>query len=111
MSEYLWEFKASMSAEILVKKTRCCESRCLHCPYGYTIKKEGFQFVDYEEAYQECYEFIQDKADYQSYKMVTLKKIIIGFIKVNHIIITDMVLRQEFQKQNISKELIEAYFF
>lgn len=30
----------------LKKRGSCCKTSCLHCPYGFTLKKEGLQFED-----------------------------------------------------------------
>lgn len=113
MSDISWEFESSMTSEMLTKKGRCCGSRCIHCPYGHTIKMEKLKFHDYKNEYGFFYDYLDQMKveDFKEYKLLTLKNIIIGFIKVNHLFVLDLKLRPEFQNQNISKELVESYYF
>lgn len=102
-----------MSAKMLTDKGRCCNSRCIHCPYGHTIKMESLKFYDYTPELENFYQFLKDQniSNFSDYKVMTLKDIIIGFIKVDHLFVLDMQLRPEFTEQNISKELVESYYF
>lgn len=113
MSEINWDFEASMTAELLIDRGRCCEANCIHCPYGYTVKKLKLKFYDYEEKHNSFYQFLIDKKvnDFKEYKLLVLKEIIIGFIKVDKVFVTDTIFRPGFEQQNITKELIESYYF
>lgn len=102
-----------MSAKMLTKRGRCCKSVCIHCPYGHTLKKEGLKFFEYSEETKFFYEYLKDLniTDYQRYKGITLKNIVVGFIKVDKLFVLDLILRDNFQDQGLTKELVESYYF
>jgi hypothetical protein len=109
------------TSQFLKNRGTCCKSACLHCPYGYTIKKLGIQFREVQEMDFSLVEDIlqQNAADQVSWKefwpdnirLITLKEEICGLFLKNHIIIKHLFLKPHFQQQNISKELVESYFF
>jgi hypothetical protein len=37
-----------MSSQVLLARGKCCQSTCLHCPYGYTLKKCGLDFIPFD---------------------------------------------------------------
>lgn len=110
-----------MPVEALLAKKNCCKSACLHCPYGFTTKKLGIQFLDYTEETKNFvaktlvevgepdFDLTQTTSD--NIRLIIMKEVVIGFFIKNHIIIKKLFLRPDFQKQNISRELIESYFF
>ena len=110
----------SMSSEILRKRGTCCKSNCLHCPYGYTIKTYGLEFLAINEKTQQLYEELVsqlkmvidlERFNLDDYKMITLKGFIFGLIRVDHLFVREMEILPSFQKQGISKELVESYYF
>lgn len=109
------------TSQYLKNKGTCCKSACIHCPYGYTIKKHGLQFKEVkEEDFPQIETMLQESGQTNSdwklntldnMRFILLKNQVCGFFIKNHIIIKQLILRPYFQHQNISKELVEAYFF
>jgi hypothetical protein len=109
------------TSQFLKNRGTCCKSACLHCPYGYTIKKLGIQFREVQEEDFSIVESVlqENAADQIAWKefwpdnirLITLKEEICGLFLKNHIIIKHLFLKPHFQQQNISKELVESYFF
>lgn len=98
----------------------CCKSACIHCPYGFTLKKHGLQFVDVDESNLNQVEAIVmetgfDKPWKEFYpdniKLIQMKETICGLILKNHIIVKHLILKPHFQHQELSKELVESYYF
>jgi hypothetical protein len=108
------------TSDFLKNKGTCCRSACIHCPYGFTVKKHGFQFRDFDAGDASLLETMlkesNDKLDwktfdYQNIKFIFLKNQLCGVLFKNHIVIKHFILAPQFQKQGISKELLEAYLF
>lgn len=109
------------TSQFLKNKGTCCKSACLHCPYGYTIKKLGIQF---EQVKEEDFAMVEsillenggEIIDWKSFlpeniQLIKLKNTFCGFMLKNHIVIKQVYLKPYFQNQGLSKELIESYFF
>jgi len=108
------------TSQFLKNRKTCCKTGCLHCPYGYSIKKWGLQFQDLKEDEKVEVENILEETethfDFSPYwpdntKLVTLKGQVCGVMFKNHIVIKKLILKPYFQDQGISKELVESYFF
>jgi hypothetical protein len=108
------------TSEFHRKRGRCCQSSCLHCPYGTTIKKFGLEFrkitSDDDKLLAQIFktdDFISRIKDFlpDNVLIMTIKGVVCGVVLRNHIIIKEMVLKDEFSAQGISKELAEAYLF
>jgi hypothetical protein len=108
------------TSQFLKNRGTCCKSSCLHCPFGYTLKKSGLQFKEVTENDFNLIQSIMEEAgqnvDWKSFpvehiRFVVLKEQICGFILKNHIVIKHLVLKPRFQHQDLSKELVESYFF
>ena len=108
------------TSQFLKNKGTCCKSNCLHCPYGFTIKKFGIKFSDVgTENIPLVEEILKEtgaKTNWQSYemeniKLIHLKDMLCGVLFKNHIVIKEFYLKKHFQDQNISKELVESYYF
>lgn len=109
------------TSQFLRNKGTCCKSGCLHCPYGYTVKKNGLQFREVLEEDFPLVETImkeagQTVADWKSFwpenmRFLLLKNHVCGVFFKNHIVIKHLCLRTHFQSQDLSKELVESYFF
>ncbi len=108
------------TSEFLKKKGTCCRSACLHCPYGFTIKKHGFEFRNFQEGDESLLETMLveshlelewKKFENQNINFIFLKNQLCGVLFKNHIVIKHFILKPHFQNQGISKELLEAYLF
>ena len=109
------------TTQYLKNKGTCCKSACLHCPYGFTVKKHGLQFqevgeVDFPQIETMLKESGQGMVEWKSFfpdniRLVLLKGQVCGFFLKNHIVIKYLFLKPYFQNQDLSKELVEAYFF
>lgn len=98
----------------------CCKSACIHCPFGFTLKKHGLQFVDVNESNIPLVEEIINEAgsnltwrDFypDNIKLITIKDSTCGLMLKNHIVIKHLILKPHFQDQGLSKEMVESYFF
>ncbi len=112
---------AVFTSHYLKSRRHCCKSNCLHCPYGTTVKKLGIQFRDFSEdstaeANVILSSFQKNLDDLKNYtvdnvKFIILKEKVIGLFAKNHIVIKELYLKEHFRDQDLSKELIESYFF
>jgi hypothetical protein len=98
----------------------CCKSACLHCPYGFTIKKHGIQFIPVSNREDLVADILSENHESQfewrnylpdNILFLSVKGSIAGVLFKNHIVIKKMILRPHFQQQNLSKELVESYLF
>jgi hypothetical protein len=109
------------TSHYLKKKGTCCKSACLHCPFGFTLKKHGLQFVDVNEAEYELVESIMKEStdtsiDWKSFlpenvKIIKIKDNVCGLLLKNHIVIKHLILKEHFKDQDLSKEMVESYLF
>lgn len=105
----------------LKKRGTCCKSACLHCPYGYTLKKIGLEFSDVLENDIFQVEKIMAESggppvDWKIFfpdniKFMKIKNVVCGVFFKNHIVIKHLYLLPHFQNQDLSKEMVESYFF
>lgn len=98
----------------------CCKSSCLHCPFGFTLKKCGLQFIKVTEQdhsqVEEILSVSAEVADWKSFLpenifFVSIKNTLCGIMFKNHIVVKKLILLPEFQDQGLSKEIVESYFF
>ncbi len=109
------------TSQYLKNKGTCCKSACLHCPYGFTLKKHGLAFKEVrEEDFSQIETMLQDSAnaavDWKSFwpeniRFILIKDQICGFLLKNHIVIKHLYLKPYFQDQGLSREMVEAYLF
>lgn len=109
------------TSAFLKARGTCCKSACLHCPYGYTLKKCGLQFADcssekLEEARGILREVGQEAVDLSPFlpdnvKFILIKDRVCGLLTKNHIVVKGLYLRPHFQQQGLSKEMVESYYF
>ena len=109
------------TSSYLKLKGTCCKSACLHCPYGYTLKKLGLQFQDWEESRRgEAQQFLKDagKEDFDlsaflpdNAKFISIKEKTCGLMVKNHIVVKGVFLARHFQNQGLDKDIVESYFF
>lgn len=63
MSDLIYEDKNGervLTSAFLKNRGTCCKTSCLHCPYGFTLKKEGLKFEEVSESRIEEAQFILD---------------------------------------------------
>lgn len=99
----------------------CCKSACLHCPYGYTIKKLGIQFKAVEVHDEKVILDILNEAGISDLEwktflpenvlFIVIKDVVAGLLLKNHIVVKKMILKKQFENQDISRELVESYLF
>lgn len=109
------------TSQFLKNRGTCCKSACLHCPFGYTLKKHGVQFKEASEADAEEIQKIIDESgsanvDWKAFlpshvQFMEIKGTRCGVMLKNHIVVKHVFLRPHFQNQGLSKEMIESYFF
>jgi hypothetical protein len=107
------------TSQYLLNRKSCCKTACLHCPYGFTVKKHGFTFelVETDDDIKLALHIVAgDFEKWQKYPpehryFVVLKDQYCAVFGKNHIQIKDLWLKPEFKSQGISKELLESYFF
>jgi hypothetical protein len=109
------------TSKFLKNRGTCCKSACLHCPYGFTIKKLGIQFEVVTENNSDLIAEIlneNNKADFDwrsflpdHVLLIKLKGSVAGFLVKSPIVIKQMFLRNQFQHQDIYRELVESYLF
>jgi hypothetical protein len=92
----------------------CCESFCLHCPYGFTLKKIGLvvsaaNWKDDLEATSILKQELFDKGDdggaHESYS-IRLKGYLCGFLLIRGFK-KELILVDEFKNQGITIEIVE----
>jgi len=107
----------SMTASTHKSRGSCCKSGCIHCPYGFTLKKFGLQFKDITDSNKQAAQNLTNdmlvigEFPLSDYKIVTLKDIVCAVIRVDKLFVREMSLRVGFTEQGISKELVESYYF
>ena len=108
------------TSQFLKNRGTCCKSACLHCPYGFTLKKHGLQFQEIkEEDFPEVEAILNQShqaVDFKPFspeniRFIIIKEQICGVLLKNHIQIKHLFLRPYFQDQGLSKEMVEAYLF
>lgn len=109
------------TSQFLKNRGTCCKSACLHCPFGYTLKKLGLQFREVTEADASQVESIIQESgmtpiEWRAFlpshaQFIIIKEQICGVMLKNHIVVKHIFLKPHFQKQDLSKEMIESYYF
>jgi hypothetical protein len=109
------------TSQFLKNRGTCCKTACLHCPYGFTLKKLGLKFREGSEADAELISQIMAESgtapvDWRGFlpsnlQFLLLKDEVCGFMLKNHIVVKHVFLRPQFQQQGLSKEMIESYYF
>jgi hypothetical protein len=110
-----------LTAHYLKKRGTCCKSACLHCPYGFTLKKNGLTFHDVDEKDSSIIDkIISDSGNssinwkefsFDNIKLIKLKSQLCGVLLKNHLVVKHLYLKPEFQHQGLSKEIVESYYF
>lgn len=128
----------AFTASFLKSRGFCCESNCLHCPYGYTIKNLGFDFrkvekkeveraqkiisPDKEQSFDVANFFLEQAygkkpsqesihaGNFQFYHFVFLKDQLCGVIRAYRKEVKELYLLESFQDQGIDLALVNSYF-
>lgn len=99
------------------KRGTCCKSSCLHCPFGFTLKKNGLTFRKVIEAEEELVKsLVGQDLNWRSHlpeniQWILIKDRVAGLMIKNHIIVKEVFLLPQFQHQGLDKDLIESYYF
>jgi hypothetical protein len=99
------------------KRGTCCKSSCLHCPYGFTLKKNGLTFRKVVEAEEEIVKsLVGSDLNWrihlpENIQWILIKDRVAGIMIKNHIIVKEVFLLPQFQHQGLDKDLIESYYF
>ncbi len=118
-----------MTSSFLKKRGSCCKSSCLHCPYGYTIKKPGLKLEsmpstpDQEilDLYNQIYgsQSIassllgnafgkEKKAEIKDFNLLSLKGVFCGLALIQNNQVHKLILKDHFSDQGITKSFIEG---
>lgn len=107
----------AVPAKTLRSKGHCCKNTCIHCPYGHTVKKFGLKFHSLSQDNLEIARKIKgtdlsfDEFPIENYFIVTLKEFYCAVIRVDKLFVREFYLLDDFKDQQLSKELVESYFF
>ena len=108
------------TSQFFKNRGTCCKSACLHCPFGYTLKKLGLQFKEVTEEDFPLIQSILDESgqtvDWKAFpsehiRFILIKEHVCGFFLKNHIVLKHVVLKPRFTDQGLSKDIIESYFY
>lgn len=108
------------TSQFLKKRGTCCRTACLHCPYGFTLKKLGLQFEEVDGREELVDEIIKETGgegmDWRAFLpshvcFILIKGVVCGVVLKNHIVIKHLFLKKHFMDQGLSKELVESYYF
>jgi hypothetical protein len=110
------------TSQFLKNRGTCCKTACLHCPYGFTLKKNGLTFKEVQENDFPLVEAIinesgkMDGPDWKTFwpeniRLILLKDQVCGLFLKNHIVIKHLYLKPHFTNQDLSREMVESYFF
>ena len=109
------------TSQFLKNRGTCCKSACLHCPFGYTLKKLGLQFREAVSGDEEKISEIikasgSPEPDWKSFmpsnvQFLEIKGTVCGVMMKNHIVVKHVFLLPHFKNQGLDKDIIESYFF
>jgi len=114
----------------------CCKSNCLHCPYGTTLKNLGLDFskVDCIDTAKNIAKTKEEQSSLSSsllgsafgskpkiaeleinqsnvdnFKFMFLKEVLCGVVEVSGQAVKSLHLKEEFNDQGLTKEIVSAY--
>jgi len=124
------------TSHFLRKRGSCCKTSCLHCPYGFTLKKEGLQFEaidesNFPEAMQIFQKHIPDEPEVASsilasafgkpkkvetlstlnmgkFQLVKIKGETCALIKVFNFQVTELYHCEHFEDQGLTQDIISG---
>ena len=104
-------------ARTLRARMHCCKNRCVHCPYGLTLKSFGLKFINITDKYLEIAQKISNNSlnleEFRSedYKIVTLKGFYVAVVRVDKLFVKEFFILDDFNDQGITQEVVESYYF
>ncbi len=109
------------TSQFLKNRGTCCKSACLHCPFGYTLKKLRLQFREAVAGEEAEIERIMSESgtaaiDFKPFlpanvQFMLIKDTVCGVMLKNHIVVKHVFLLPHFQNQGLDKDIIESYYF
>ena len=109
------------TSQFLKNRGTCCKSACLHCPFGYTLKKHGLTFLEVSESDSTLVEEIMSESgdvpqDWKTFLpgnalFIQIKGVTAGVLLKNHIVVKRLYLKDHFKHQDLSREMVESYLF
>jgi hypothetical protein len=115
-------------SQFLRNKSRCCQSTCLHCPFGTTLRKFGVIFhKDRPSEAQELFNTLYKVDDFTSSLMgnafgkpktvhfnektffpLSLKEVVCGLVEIEEGKLKSFKLISEFSDQGITEEYLKS---
>ena len=115
------EGNSVFTSHYLKNRGTCCKTTCLHCPYGFTLKKLGMSFREATEAEAGFIDDLVSKSktpdlswreyDPSNIQIILVKDVVCGVALKTKLQIKHVFLLEHFQHQGLSLELIESYYF
>lgn len=119
-----------MTSSMLRAKGSCCKSSCLHCPYGFTLRKPGLKVLkktdefedDVKNLFEEREKLKSDIAssllsgafgkqthyELEDFSILTLKNYFCGIAVIRGTRVLKLHLKEEFSDQGITTSYIEG---
>lgn len=109
------------TSHYLKNRGTCCKTTCLHCPYGFTLKRLGMSFKEALPTDAELIDSLVKKSktpdlnwrefDPSNVQIILVKENVCGVALKTKLQIKHVFLKEHFQHQGLSLELIESYYF
>ncbi|MFT6068018.1 MAG: hypothetical protein ACJAT2_002198 [Bacteriovoracaceae bacterium] len=124
------------TSQFLRNRGTCCKTSCLHCPYGFTLKKEGLKFLPVTEGnFAQASKLAPDESATQNsvaasflasafgeakpktfiskenmsdFLLVTLKDEVCALVKKSGLQATEVFYAKHFDKQGIDLDSING---
>ena len=125
------------TSKFLRNKKTCCKTSCLHCPYGFTLEKEGLELEIIDESnFNEARQIAPDSSpqtnditasllassfggnkknesltqeNKDNYLIVKLKGETCALVKKKNNRIIEIYHKEHFDDQGITKEMVETF--
>ena len=127
------------TAQYLKNKRTCCKSKCLHCPYGFTLESLGLEFSPITQESMESANAIISaqaldeapsvassllasaygkakktklisSATMDKYFFVSLKGAVCGVVKKGILQVSEVFLKERFQNQGLDLHTINSFY-
>lgn len=126
------------TSKFLRNRGTCCKTSCLHCPYGFTLKKEGIEFIPVSDSnFSQALEIAPDTSSHSAtvasnllasafgdvkpkisltaenkgdFFLLSLKGEFCGLIKKSKTQATDLFHKEHFEDQGITLDYINSIF-
>ncbi|MBK24648.1 MAG: hypothetical protein CME70_11690 [Halobacteriovorax sp.] len=126
------------TSKFLRNRGSCCKTKCLHCPYGFTLEKEGLKIIPIDDSnFEEAKKLIPKnessgshvaasllasafgdvkpiesltEANKMNYSLVTIKDETCALIKKNQMQAIEIFHADHFGDQGITLDIVNTYF-